>query len=242
MRRFPRSPFMLGGAPVVTDEMREAALVKTTEIMGKLDQIRKRLELPADQLDLVADTYVGIVSSIAQDEANKELEREQLLLQQQWGSMVGQHGHGGHTHNFAGGVAQIVPAAGSLGGEYMPIAARGVLPLKSKDKSNHPYKVKPGEVFDVIARPQRLAFRVEEIEIHDHPDRWIVVDIKVGNRSQFSQAGEIPGSMFARDGAAKRFQCETAQTAMDVMMTVRYIGSERDGEVFSATAVGTEAR
>ena len=45
---------------------------------------------------------------------------------------------------------------------------------------------------------------------------WIVNDIKIGNRSQFSQAGDVPGDMFANTSIDSFVTFETAQTAMDV--------------------------
>ncbi len=95
----------------------------------------------------------------------------------------------------------------------------------------------------MTARPQRRAFRIEEIEIdHAKPDDWEVIDVMVGRRSQRANAGPpIPGRHFAKGGICSSMIFDTAQTAMDIDLIVRYIGANPEGEVFEATAVGTVA-
>ena len=57
-------------------------------------------------------------------------------------------------------------------------------------------------------------------------------DIKIGNRSQFSQSGDVPGDMFATNAIDAFVSFETAQTAMDVVMVVTYIGLNESGVPF----------
>jgi hypothetical protein len=99
----------------------------------------------------------------------------------------------------------------------------------------------PGErPTTVIGRPQTPAMRIEEIEIIGHPEHWQVIDIQVGNRSQFPNTGEpIHGRMFAKDGLCRRFATETLQTAMDFAVIVQYVGPDPDGEIFEMLAMGS---
>jgi hypothetical protein len=99
-----------------------------------------------------------------------------------------------------------------------------------------PYKIKPGERMRVTARPQRVAFRPEEISI-TNGERWTVHDYSIGNRSQFAQAGDVSGAAFDEMTLCG----DTAQTAMDVTFDVTYRGPEKDGEQFLATVTGTAA-
>lgn len=137
-------------------------------------------------------------------------------------------------------------------------ADREVLPLSTKER------IKPGQCAEITARPQRVAFRPERVFVSDSCSEykgpwwkrlwpwykapqlkgasdWVIHDIRIGNRSQFAQAGSIPADMF-RSGAIDSFVTfETAQTAMDVKFIVEYIGANPKGEVFYASVLGTAA-
>jgi hypothetical protein len=100
-------------------------------------------------------------------------------------------------------------------------------------------KLTRGMVVEVVIRPQRYAYRVEEIEINGDPSRWIVRDIKVGKVSQTMNAGKIPGERFRKGGIMSELRLTTCLTAMDFVLDVEYVGPLPEGEVFSATLVGT---
>jgi hypothetical protein len=139
-----------------------------------------------------------------------------------------------------------------------PIASREVLPLSTG------VRVNPGQSAQITARPQRSAFRPERLFVSDSGSMnngpwwkrlwpwysapqskgasdWVINDIRIGSRSQFSQSGDIPADMF-RSGAIDSFVTfETAQVAMDVALIVTYIGPNPRGEVFYASMIGTAA-
>ncbi len=120
-------------------------------------------------------------------------------------------------------------------------AGREVLPMSVDGP------ILPGQSAQITARPQRVAFRPERVFISAASDAtlgaaaWLVNDIKIGNRSQFSQSGSIPGDMFATTAIDSFVSFETAQTAMDVVMVVTYIGSNSDGVSFYGAIIGTAA-
>ncbi len=119
-------------------------------------------------------------------------------------------------------------------------AGREVLPMSTG------VAILPTQSAQITARPQRVAFRPERVFISAAGTTggaadWIVNDIKIGNRSQFSQSGDIPGDMFATNAIDGFVSFETAQTAMDVVMVVTYIGSSESGVPFYASIVGTAA-
>ena len=120
---------------------------------------------------------------------------------------------------------------------------RTPMTLMSSDREYKPLRIKPGQVFSVIGRPQFCAYRVEEIEIDGDPSRWRVHNIKVGNvpQSQQSFRHPIPGERFRKGGIMSDLRLETCQTAMDFVMEVEYVGPLDEGEVFEATLVGTAA-
>lgn len=196
-------PFMPGPNVVdVTDELRERALKRTSETLRKIDEVRRALELPVEQLPVVIDIYGKVVSALlAEEESRKLAERTQRLP----------------------------------------------MTLRSEDKDYQPLKVKPGkhpefdrDYFNVVVRPQCVAFRAEDIAIHGDRSRWRVHDILVGNRSQFAgKRGPALGTEFGPGGILEHLRLETAQTAMDIRLVVEYVGPEHDGEVFEATMVGT---
>ena len=180
----------------VTDEMREKALLRTTDMLRKLKEIHKTLELPADQFPIVIETYghvvLGLIAEAERDELAKRTTREPLTL-------------------------------------------------RSENRDYEPLKIKPdGKTFDVVVRPQCLAFRPEDLAIHGDRKHWMVHDIKVGNRSQFvGKRGPALGSEFGPGGILEHMRLETVQTSMDLVLCVEYVGPEPEGVVFEATMVGT---
>src|SRR6185295_19620621 len=119
-------------------------------------------------------------------------------------------------------------------------AGREILPMSSGEALD------TGESAQITARPQRVAFRPERVFIggggtENGAADWIVNDIKIGNRSQFSQAGDIPGDIFANTSIDSFVSFETAQTAMDVVMVVTYIGLSQGGAAFYGAIIGTAA-
>lgn len=114
------------------------------------------------------------------------------------------------------------------------------LTMRSETHDYQPMKIAPGKTFDVVARPQCVAFRPEDIAIHGVRSHWIVHDILIGSRSQFAaKRGPAPGTEFGPGGILEHMRLETLHTAMDFILVVEYIGPEPDGEVFEATVVGT---
>jgi len=112
--------------------------------------------------------------------------------------------------------------------------------MRSENSDYQPMKVVPGKPCIVIVRPQTLSFRPEDFAIHGDRTRWIVHDIKVGNRSQFAgKRGPAPGTEFGPGGILEHLRLETCQTAMDLVLEVEYVGPEAVGEVFEVTIVGT---
>jgi hypothetical protein len=119
-------------------------------------------------------------------------------------------------------------------------SGREVLPMSTG------VAILPTQSAQITARPQRVAFRPERVFISAAGTSggaadWVVNDIKIGNRSQFSQSGDVPGDMFATNAIDGFVSFETAQTAMDVVMVVTYIGLNESGVPFFASIVGTAA-
>jgi len=123
-------------------------------------------------------------------------------------------------------------------------AGREVLPMSTG------VSILPNQSAQITARPQRVAFRPERVFISaagsarvggNGAADWIVNDILIGNRSQFSQAGQVPGDMFATNAIDGFVSFETAQTAMDVVMVVTYVGPAEHGLPFYGSIVGTAA-
>lgn len=132
-----------------------------------------------------------------------------------------------------------------------PQAEHYVLPLASTDHSTGMYtKVKRGQKVEIRGRPQRAAFKPKRLWIgSDHrpitrwsrfvnwlknrhtasgSGAWIVHDIQIGGRSQFVQAGCLPGDMFGADATESFLHFDTAQTAMDVTLIVEYVGPHKN--------------
>ncbi len=114
-------------------------------------------------------------------------------------------------------------------------ADRVVLPMSSG------VNILPNTSAQITSRPQNVAFRPERLIIGGAPGDWIVNDIKVGNRSQFSQSGDVPGEMFAATTIDSFVSFETVQTAMDFVVLVTFVGASESGAPFVCGVLGTAA-
>jgi hypothetical protein len=83
--------------------------------------------------------------------------------------------------------------------------------------------IPPGGFADVKANPQ-IAFRAERLVIPNTlADFFSIVDLKVGNRSQFVSSGEVPALVFSEQGVGIALRMDTAQVSQDVVISVRNI-------------------
>jgi hypothetical protein len=57
----------------ITDDLREKAFMRTTEVLRKLDEIRSSLELPPEQLPIVIETYGQAVQALLAEAAREDL-------------------------------------------------------------------------------------------------------------------------------------------------------------------------
>lgn len=77
----------------VTDEMRAEALAETEKTIAKLDALRKRQELPVEQLPLVANLY-GAALMILVDKERAARDRVKRKKYREWLAKQPQTGHG----------------------------------------------------------------------------------------------------------------------------------------------------
>ena len=119
-------------------------------------------------------------------------------------------------------------------------AARDILPMSTG------VPILPTQSAQITGRPQCLVFQCNRFLISNAGTAggsadWIVNDIKIGNRSQFVQSGDVPGDLFATNAIDTFVRFEAAQTAMDVVVVVTYIGLNESGAPFFGAMVGTAA-
>jgi hypothetical protein len=157
------------------------------------------------------------------------------------------HGYPAHGYPAHGYPAHGYPAHGYTipghGGSSPSIverpaphrADRITLPMSSG------VSIFPNTSAQITSRPQAAAFRPERIIIGGAPQNWIVNDVKVGNRSQFAQSGDVPGEMFAATTIDGFVSMETVQTAMDFVMVVTFVGDNQEGAPFVCGVLGTAA-
>ena len=119
-------------------------------------------------------------------------------------------------------------------------AGRDILPLSTG------VPILPTQSAQITGRPQVRAFAGRRLMVSNAGTAggaadWIINDIKIGNRSQFVQSGDVPGDLFAVNAIDTFVRFETAQTAMDIVVVVTYIGLNESGAPFFAAMVGTAA-
>ena len=119
-------------------------------------------------------------------------------------------------------------------------ANRDILPMSTG------VPILPTQSAQITGRPQVLVFKCGAFVISNGGTSggaadWIVNDIKIGNRSQFVQSGDVPGDMFATNAVNTFVRFESAQTAMDIVVVVTYIGLNDSGCPFFGAMLGTAA-
>ena len=133
------------------------------------------------------------------------------------------------------------PPRGAVVAAPMPTQAnRDILPMSTG------VPILPTQSAQITGRPQVLVFKIGRFLISNAGTAggaadWIVNDIKIGNRSQFVQSGDVPGDLFAVNAIDTFVRFESAQTAMDVVVVVTYIGLNESGAPFFGAMIGTAA-
>jgi len=190
----------------------------------------------ASRYDLVGQTLLGA------DEVRSLLGQWMDIVGAQRAGFpaMGYHGpYGGHPGPFGAQGHRVagpsgIPPRNALVDRQGPARAdRILLPMSSAGNVT-------GSA-TITARPQNVAYRPERIIVGGTPSNWTINDIKVGNRSQLSQAGELPGEAFANTAIDTFVSFETVQTAMDFVVQVTFIGTASAGEQFKAAVFGTAA-
>jgi len=119
-------------------------------------------------------------------------------------------------------------------------ANRDILPMSTG------VPILPTQSAQITGRPQVVVYDIGRLLISNAGTAggaadWIVNDIKIGNRSQFVQSGDVPGDLFAVNAIDTFVRFDSAQTAMDVVLVVTYIGLNESGCPFFGAMVGTAA-
>lgn len=112
-----------------------------------------------------------------------------------------------------------VPRHGSLIKETEPTKdGQLVLPMSSSGT------VAAATAATITARPQVKAFRPQRIVVANSIAGFFTIsDIKVGNKSQFVQAGVIPAEAFVQGAFGVAMRQDTVQTAQDYVFQVNNI-------------------
>jgi hypothetical protein len=163
-----------------------------------------------------------------------------------WHDMIGP-GIGGISAQESGGdgglpqEAYAFPPRAAVVDAPMPTQAnRDILPMSTG------VPILPTQSAQITGRPQTLVFKIGRFVISNAGTAggsadWIVNDVKIGNVSQFVQSGDVPGDMFATNAIDTFVRFAPAQTAMDVVVVVTYIGLNESGCPFFGAMVGTAA-
>jgi hypothetical protein len=138
------------------------------------------------------------------------------------------------------GFAPFPPRAMVVDAPLPTQANRDILPMSTG------VPILPTQSAQITGRPQTLVFKIGRFVISNAGTAggaadWIVNDVKIGNRSQFVQSGDVPGDLFATNAIDTFVRFESAQTAMDVVVVVTYIGLNESGCPFFGAMVGTAA-
>ncbi len=153
-----------------------------------------------------------------------------------WYDMVGPHVGAALPQE----AVSLLPRAAVVDAPLPTQANRDILPMSTG------VPILPTQSAQITGRPQTLVFKIGRFVISNAGTSggaadWIVNDIKIGNVSQFVQSGDVPGDMFATNAIDTFVRFAPAQTAMDVVVVVTYIGLNESGCPFFGAMVGTAA-
>lgn len=103
-----------------------------------------------------------------------------------------------------------------------------VLPMSSSGVVTH------ATAATITARSQIPAYRPERIVVANSiATSFTFSDIKVGNTSQFVQAGTIPAEAFIQGAFGVEMRMDTVQTAMDFVFQINNIDATTDHQFLS---------
>jgi hypothetical protein len=90
----------------------------------------------------------------------------------------------------------------------------------------------------IVSQSQLRAFRGERLVIPaEISDSFALLDIKIGNRSQFANSMSMPASTFIEGAVGVRLQLDTAEVAQDIALIVQNLTSAP--LAFRATMIGS---
>jgi hypothetical protein len=128
---------------------------------------------------------------------------------------------GGHPARRGGGrhAAPHYPPHGTMLKEQEPTKdGQLVLPMSSSGT------IAAATAATITARPQTKAYRPQRVVIAASIAAFFTLsDIKVGNKSQFVQAGTIPAEAFIQGAFGVAMRMDTVQTAQDFVFQVNNI-------------------
>ena len=153
-----------------------------------------------------------------------------------------QAAHASHVGDLVGPDGQAPAYGGGPGQAYGADAQVAQRPITSMRELALGYGflfIAPGATTPYTERPQVL-FRAERLVIPSlFAPALAVVDIKVGNRSQLVNSGQLPAEMFTEVAVGLRLSCDTAQVAQDVTVVLK--DTFGAGGSFTFAVIGTAA-
>ncbi len=99
----------------------------------------------------------------------------------------------------------------------------------------------------ISARMQNAPFKLDRLEIDDGKTAggaadWIVHDLRIDGRTQFSQVGDLPGDMFSSSAIDSFITIENCPAGSAIEIDVSYVGVDDGGGTFTARLEGTVTR
>ena len=144
------------------------------------------------------------------------------------------------TVTYVGANPEGIPFFASATGSR-PAQNPTVIPIAVRDP------IKPSRQTTIRVSAPSTPFRVERFIIEDGNTEggsadWIVNDVRIANRSQFAQSGDIPGDLFATNAIDTFVKLDSWPAGATLEIDVRYIGLRKDGALFRARLEGTVLR
>lgn len=112
----------------------------------------------------------------------------------------------------------------------IPIVTKSPLPILQKTT--------------ISVHVQSAPFQIDLIEINDRSGGadWIVNDLRINEKTQFHQSGDIPGDLFSTKAIDSFIKLDVCAAGSKIEFDVTYIGLDERGGSFAANLEGTVER
>jgi|SRR5579859_205631 len=156
--------------------------------------------------------------------------------------------HVGQGYDIVGQLAAAMMQPGSVPGPGLAyggapsVVDQPITKMRELSLGFGPTSVDAGAEALIVSQPQ-VVFRGERLIVSPQSDGsfpWSILDVKVGNKSQFVSSNAVPAAVYGPTAVGSRMSMDTAQISQQVSISVENTDGS-NAHSFSAAILGTAA-